>query len=149
MAGLSLPRHNANAPIPPATRINVSTTARGPVLDLWALTPPPEQFTASINALKESVAGLEGSRKQLSDEVADLKRQLGTEQGERKMLAEQLGSLSSRIDTLAASLASREESFRSVATRDSDDVAQRAVTLGHRPSFIIDNCVRLLVDDHQ
>jgi septal ring factor EnvC (AmiA/AmiB activator) len=73
-----------------------------------SITPPPEQFTASINALKESAAGLEASRKQLSDEVADLKRQLAAEQGERKMLAEQLGSLSSRVDSLAA-LASRAE----------------------------------------
>jgi hypothetical protein len=79
-------------------------------------TAPPEQSTASINALKESVAGLEASRKQVSDEVADLKRQLVAEQGERKMLAEQLGSLSSRVDSLAASLASRAET---VATEPS------------------------------
>ena len=72
-------------------------------------TAPPEQSTASINALKESVAGLETSRKQLSDEVADLKRQLGAEEGERKMLTEQLGSLSSRVDGLATSLTSRAE----------------------------------------
>ena len=73
----------------------------------------PEQFTASINALKESVAGLEASRKQVSDEVADLKRQLAAEQGERKMLAEQLGSLSSRVDSLTASLASRADTLAS------------------------------------
>jgi septal ring factor EnvC (AmiA/AmiB activator) len=78
-----------------------------------SITPLLEQSTASINTLKESVAGLESLRKQLSDEVADLKRQLGAAEGERKMLAEQLGSLSSRVDGLAASLASRAESLAS------------------------------------
>ncbi|MGY3408425.1 gas vesicle protein [Bradyrhizobium sp. GM5.1] len=76
-------------------------------------TAPPEQSTASINALKESVAGLDASRKQVSDEVADLKRQLATEQGERKMLAEQLGSLSNRVDSLAASAAPRADTVAS------------------------------------
>ena len=73
----------------------------------------PEQSTASINALKETVAGLEASRKQVSDEVVDLKRQLAAEQGERKMLAEQLGSLSSRVDSLTASMASRADTVAS------------------------------------
>jgi uncharacterized protein HemX len=67
----------------------------------------PERATASINALRESVASLEASRKQVSDEVVDLKRQLAAEQGERKMLTEHLGSLSSRVESLAASVASR------------------------------------------
>jgi hypothetical protein len=62
---------------------------------------------------KESVAGLEASRKQVSDEVVGLKRQLAAEQGERKMLAEQLGSLSSRVDSLAASVASRADTVAS------------------------------------
>ena len=73
----------------------------------------PEQSTASINALKESVAGLEASRKHVADEVVDLKRQLAAEQGERKMLTEQLGSLSSRVDSLAASAASRADTVAS------------------------------------
>jgi hypothetical protein len=60
--------------------------------------------------LKELVAGLEASHKQVSDEVVDLKRQLAAEQGERKMLAEQLGSLSSRVDSLTASAASKAKS---------------------------------------
>jgi hypothetical protein len=76
-------------------------------------TAAPEQSTASINALKESVAGLEASRKQLSDEIVDLKRQLAAEQGERKMLTEQLGSLSSRVDSLAAPVASRADTVAS------------------------------------
>ena len=73
----------------------------------------PEQSTAPPTALKESVAGLEASRKQLSDEVVDLKRQLAAEQGERKMLTEQLGSLSSRVDSLTASMASRADTVAS------------------------------------
>ena len=75
--------------------------------------PAPEQSTASIQALKESVAGLEASRKQVSDEVVDLKRQLAAEQGERKLLTEQLGSLSRRVDSLTASVASRADTVAS------------------------------------
>ena len=72
-----------------------------------------EQATASILALKESVAGLEASRKQVSGEVVDLKRQLAAEQGERQLLTEQLGSLSSRVESLAASVASRADTVAS------------------------------------
>jgi uncharacterized protein HemX len=59
----------------------------------------------SIAPLKQSVADLQASQKQLSDQVTDLKRQLAAEQGERKMLSEQLGSLSGRVDSLSASYA--------------------------------------------
>ena len=88
----------AQSPAPPATQ---------------PAAPAPEQSTASINALKELVAGLEASHKQVSDEVVDLKRQLAAEQGERKMLAEQLGSLSSRVDSLTASAASKADTVAS------------------------------------
>ena len=64
----------------------------------------------SVNDLRETVAALQSTQKQILDEIGNIKQKIAAEQGERKLLTAQLGSLSLRLDELSAVSASIAES---------------------------------------
>ena len=64
----------------------------------------------SVNDLRETVAALQSTQKQILDEIANIKQKIAAEEGERKLLTAQLGSLSVRLDELSAASASMSES---------------------------------------
>jgi uncharacterized protein HemX len=72
----------------------------------------PSQVAASsaalstVNELRETIAALQSTQKQILEEIASIKQKLASEQGERKLLTNQLGSLSVRMDELTAASAS-------------------------------------------
>jgi chromosome segregation ATPase len=59
-----------------------------------------------LNALQQSLTGLQASQQHTADQLELIQRQLASEQGERKMLSEQVGALSGRVDGLSASATS-------------------------------------------
>jgi peptidoglycan hydrolase CwlO-like protein len=66
--------------------------------------PPVQDDTMrSLNALQQSIKGLQTAQQNMSDQLDLVQRQLASEQGERKMLSEQVGALSGRVDGLSTS----------------------------------------------
>jgi TolA-binding protein len=59
-----------------------------------------------LNALQQSVKGLQASQQHMADQLEVIQRQLASEQGERKLLSEQVGALSGRVDGLSTSATS-------------------------------------------
>ena len=59
-----------------------------------------------LNALQQSVNGLQASQQHMADQLEVIQRQLASEQGERKLLSEQVGALSGRVDGLSPSATS-------------------------------------------
>jgi uncharacterized protein HemX len=74
--------------------------------------PSPPRVEASddtmqeLNALRQSLKGLQASEQHLADQLEVIERQLASEQGERKLLSEQVGALSGRVDGLSTSATS-------------------------------------------
>jgi uncharacterized protein HemX len=74
--------------------------------------PSPPRVEASdgtmqlLNALQQSLTGLQASQQHTADQLELIQRQLASEQGERKMLSEQVGALSGRVDGLSSSATS-------------------------------------------
>jgi len=64
----------------------------------------------SVNDLRETVAALQSTQKQILDEIGNIKQKIAFEQGERKLLNAQLGSLSLRLEELSAVSAAIAES---------------------------------------
>jgi len=60
----------------------------------------------ALNALQQSVKGLQASQQHMADQLEVIQRQLASEQGERKLLSEQVGALSGRVDGLSTSATS-------------------------------------------
>jgi chromosome segregation ATPase len=60
----------------------------------------------SLNALQQSVKGIQASQQHTADQLERIQRQLASEQGERQLLSEQVGALSGRVDGLSTSAAS-------------------------------------------
>jgi hypothetical protein len=58
----------------------------------------------ALNALQQSVKGLQTSQQNMADQLEVIQRQLASEQGERKLLSEQVGALSGRVDGRATSV---------------------------------------------
>ena len=67
---------------------------------------PSANAVPSVDELRERLAGLQSTQRQILDEIDSLKQKIAAEQGERKLLAAQLGSLSVRLDEFSAAAAS-------------------------------------------
>jgi hypothetical protein len=63
-----------------------------------------------VNDLRETVAALQSTQKQILDEIGNIKQKSASEQGERKLLTARLGSLSLRLDELSSASAAIAES---------------------------------------
>ncbi|MDB5606636.1 MAG: hypothetical protein JWP25_3536 [Bradyrhizobium sp.] len=78
-----------------------------PAAQPQAPSPPrveaPDDTMQSLNALQQSVQGLQAAQQNMADQLELVRRQLASEQGERKMLSEQVGALSGRVDGLSTS----------------------------------------------
>ncbi len=86
------------------------TATAQPAVQPQAPSPPrveaSDDTLQSLNALQQSVQGLQASQRQMADQLEFIQRQLASEQGERKMLSEQVGALSGRVDGLSTSATS-------------------------------------------
>ena len=101
IGGFAAWRNNLSAKETLAHAAPVPVSNQSPVV---AAIPDP-----SLNDLRESVAAIQSTQKQILDEIGNIKQRIAAEQGERKLLTAQLGSLSLRLDELSAASASMTE----------------------------------------
>jgi uncharacterized protein HemX len=81
------------------------TATAQPAAQLQAPPSPqlPDDTMQTLNALQQSVKGVQAAQQNMADQLELVQRQLASEQGERKMLSEQVGALSGRVDGLSTS----------------------------------------------
>lgn len=82
------------------------TATAQPAAQPQAPSSPRDDTMQALNALQQSLKGLQASEQHMADQLEVIQRQLASEQGERKLLSEQVGALSGRVDGLSTSATS-------------------------------------------
>jgi len=77
---------------------------------LQAATAPRQEVSVdetrqALVAVQQTTKDIQTGQQKLTEQVNELQRRIAGEQGERKLLSDQLGAISGRVDALASSKA--------------------------------------------